>query len=620
MHKRSWALRSVVPCLCVLFAASVAQAHDFEGLKPGKFVEHKLTVPVRVVLIGFAAGQVDEATLRSFLPATYKPIARIPAFYGPNVGRDLGLEYRFRYNVLRKGRSFADDFFAYLKKIGTPGDVAPFQAAYNAQAHNILDVTGPVLYIDGPKVEKWLDENDSRPGEGRGYTVYFINWYGRDDFKFHVYTKTDQPDPDTNYNFGILRGSRKMVGWGGSHGRRWFYDFSAGPEAWAGNFDVDDDDVDGDGVGDYRIPPVWEYDVHGYRLPVFLSADMGLLTRFVAIDLLFTTSPLYDPLVTAPQPGGAKTVHVAMLEDEPGTSGLDFFDRTYARSQWRRFQPYYSWKAGLSDTDPIDPGAKHAFDVFVGNVADPGECWVPFGTTFAELFCFFSAHLADYIPSYPARDYVDEVFAFNTNDPGLGGLLGFADDDWATGTQSHVFMFDGTDARAAGFGFTTTGIHEVGHHLGMSHPHDGYDSELDFDFGPSGSLYFAWAGDESNTVMHYLALSNGFGRFDQDNLYRWETAGYLNWANQVAGAILASKKKGLVSDLMERADQLASKAQDEFEDWDNLKAAEHARRAYALLSVAANKIGAVPPFAATSLRRSAANVRREVCRARYVNE
>ena len=28
------------------------------------------------------------------------------------------------------------------------------------------------------------------------YTIFFVNWYGRDDFKYHVYTKTDEPDPD----------------------------------------------------------------------------------------------------------------------------------------------------------------------------------------------------------------------------------------------------------------------------------------------------------------------------------------------------------------------------------------------------------------------------------------
>jgi hypothetical protein len=614
MPKRSLAVLGLVSAV----GLAPAHARDFDGLKPGKFVEQKLTVPVRVVLIGFRPGQVSDATVRSFLPATYTPVARYPNFYGPNVGRDLGLEYHFRYDILRKGRDFSDAFFERLRKIGTKGDIAPFQQAYNDQANNILDVTGPVLYIDAPRVEKWLDENDNGPRDDRGYTVYFINWWGRDDFKFHVYTKTDEPDPDTNYNFGIERGSRKMVGWGGSSSRRWFYDFSAGPEAWAGNYDVDDADVDGDGLADYRIPPIWEYAAKGYRAPGLLSGDIGRLTRYVAIDLLFTTSPLYDPLVTAPAAGGSKTVHVAMLEDEPGVSGLDFYDRAYARSKWRKFEPYYSWKAGLSDTNPIDDASKHAFDVFVGNVADPSACYVPFGDTFAELFCFFADHFSDYIPAYPARDYVEKVFAFDTNDPGLGGLLGFADDDWATGTQTFVFMFDGVDSRDLGYGFTTTGIHEVGHHLGMSHPHDGYDAETGLDFDSVGPFYFAWAGDESNTVMHYIALSNGFGQFDQDNMYRWETAGYLNWANRIAGDILNNSNRNRVLDALQRADDLARKAKDELESWDYLRAAAHAREAYVELAVAADRIGAVPPFAPTSLQRPAASVRHQICRARYI--
>ena len=58
---------------------------------------------------------------------------------------------------------------------------------------------------------------------------------------------------------------------------------------------------------------------------------------------------------------------------------------------------------------------------------------------------------------------------------------------------------------------------------------------------PSGQFEFAWSGDESHTVMHYLASSNGFGRFDRDNVYRWETAGYLNWSNAVLGDILADR-------------------------------------------------------------------------------
>ena len=44
-----------------------------------------------------------------------------------------------------------------------------------------------------------------------------------------------RPDPDTGYNFGEVRASRKMIAWGGTTSRLWFYDLSAGPEVWTDN-------------------------------------------------------------------------------------------------------------------------------------------------------------------------------------------------------------------------------------------------------------------------------------------------------------------------------------------------------------------------------------------------
>ncbi len=127
---------------------------------------------------------------------------RYPQFYGLP-GRDMGLQYNFDYNVTFKSNSFSNRFFNYLDHIGTPGDPTVFQTDYNDQVNNVLDVTGPVLYIDGPKVENWLDKNLHTAK--KGYTIVFVNWYSRPDFKFHVYTKTDEPDPDTGYNFGEIR-------------------------------------------------------------------------------------------------------------------------------------------------------------------------------------------------------------------------------------------------------------------------------------------------------------------------------------------------------------------------------------------------------------------------------
>lgn len=578
-------VRAVVLALCW---STAAHADSFRGLSPGQFEVLNQRIPVNIVFIGYERGDINLDDLRAVLPATYNPVVRYPQFYGLK-GRDMGLAYEFRYSFDFAGSGFERRFFRFLTETGVDGAPTAFQNAYNAQKKNVLDVTGPVLYIDAQKVERYLDEQDGR--RRQGYTIYFINWYGREDFRFHLYSKTDEADPDTAVNFGT-RGSRQMIAWGGTSTRSWFYDLSAGPESWTNNWIVDDNQ------SEYHMPPVWEYATPGYRPPSQLSQDLGLVARFVGIDLLFTTSPLYDPLVTAPAAGGGKVAHVAMLQEDPASNGLSYFNAAFMKKQMALFQPYYPWKVGVTSTNPIDADAKKALDNFAETVVDASECWAGFGTPFAQMFCYFDANLGTYIPAYGPRDYVGEIFAFDAKDASMGtqfGLLGFADDNWIDGTQSYVFMFDYPAVKAAGFGFTSTGVHEFGHHLGMSHPHDGYDSELDLDFGAAGPLEFAWSGDESQTVMHYLALSNGFGRFDRDNLYRWETAGYLNLSNALAADVLANADSFKVRLLIAAADLVARGAKSSFERWDYLNAAASARLAYTLVSAAAGHINAVSP-------------------------
>jgi hypothetical protein len=254
--------------LLVLALAAAAEAQPqgqhrndsgLRALRPGEFVVHEQVVPVNLVFIGYDNDQIDEQALLDALPATYSPVVRYPRFYGL-AGREMGLRYRFRYTLQHKSQSFENEFFAFLTRTGTEGPLTQFQQQYNDQVKNVLDVAGPVLYIDGPTVERYLAGRTG--GDHRGYTIFFINWYGRRDFRFHVYTKTDEPDPDTDYNFGILRESRKMIAWGGSVSRTWFYDLSAGPESWTNNWIVDDDQ------SEYHMPPLWEYRAGGYRPPL----------------------------------------------------------------------------------------------------------------------------------------------------------------------------------------------------------------------------------------------------------------------------------------------------------------------------------------------------------------
>jgi hypothetical protein len=579
-------------------------------------------IPINIVFIGYRPSSINTADLLSQLPAESKPVVRYPQFYGLP-GRDMNLHFSYSYNLTFAPRSFENDFFRYLRKIGTPGPLTEFQQGYNDQQKNVLDVAGPVLYIDAPSTEKWLHEKGQenlKINPERSYTVYLINWYARSDFRFHVYTKTDSPDPDTGYNFGVQRDSRKMIAWGGSYGREWFYDLSAGPESWTGNWNVDDADVDGDNVADYRMPPIWEYAANGYHPPSALSSDLGKVLRFAAINLLFTSSPLYDPLNTTPGNGGAKVIHTAMLEDDPNSSGLDWINNAEIKRQMRSFQPYYPWKVNVTDTKPIDAGAKRALGIWLNQINE-ADCWNDFGTTFAELFCYFDANLGTYVPAYPPQDYVGPIFAFNTASD-TNGLLGYADDNWVDGKQTYIFAFDSPDLRNFGYGFTTTVIHEFGHHIGLSHPHDGYDSELGIDYEPVGDAFFAWSGDESATMMSYIDLTFSFGQFDRDNMYRWETAGYLSETADLLDAISGarSSRHGEQEDQLGDIRELTSKARRDFQRWRYDDAVKAAYSAYQKATDIAEKLGVSTPAAQARLRLAPQSVPKEVDYIRFPDQ
>ncbi|MET0410493.1 MAG: hypothetical protein ABW217_04330 [Polyangiaceae bacterium] len=613
-------LHRVISTTCLGFACLLGQdaladgARTFDALQPGAFVTRAHEVPVRIVFVGYERQQIDEQDLLAGLPATYAPVVRYPRSYGLE-GRSLGLEYRFDYSITYTDRKFDDRFFGFLAKVGEPGPLTTFQQMYNDQEKNVREVKGPVLYIDAPAVESYLSEQLA--SGAAGYTLVFVNWYNRKDFRFHVYSKTGDADPDTGWDFGAELESRKGIAWGGSYGRTWFYDASAGPESWTNNWIVDDDQTN------YHVPPIWEYARGAYRKPRELSKDLASVARFVGIDTLFTTSPLYDPLITSPQPGGDKVVHITMLEGDPESSALDYLDTDFALDAWTRFQPYYDWQVGITHVDPIDRGAARALAIFGGTSEKP-DCWSKYGAPFAQLFCYFDRNLSRYVPAYSERDFVSESFAFNITDDALGdqiGILGFAADNWQDGTQTYVFAFDTPQDKLNGYGFTITEVHEVGHTIGMSHPHDGYDSELGLEFGPdqnnAGPFEFVWSGDESHSVMHYFDVAPDFGAFDRDNLYRWEAAGYLNWANALLADVLARADKSSVEPL-QRAEGAAARSLEALERWDYLTAATEARAAYSLVAGAAEKLRVKSAALTAALQpRSASGAKPRACTRRY---
>ena len=572
-----------VPGALTAPAANPAGLPALSTLEPGGFRDIAQDLKVNVVFVGYEPGAgnraIDEDAFRGELASTYRAINRFPSFYTGN--EFLGLTFDYDYNLVYADAAFEDAFFGYLGSIADPQPRTVFQDAYNAQ----VNATGAVTdnhSIDAASVEQWLADNTETmlDVDTSEYTVFFVNWYDRPDFKYHVYTKTGEPDPDTGTDFG-LRDTRKLIAWGGttpddeesglgSLHRIWFYDLSAGPEAWTDNWNVDDD------LG-YRMPPVWEYgNTSGYRPFDDLSGDLGKVTRYVALDLLFTTSPLYKPALSPPLLPEDIELDVNVYQMDPGADGTDFIDTALLNSELAELQPLNSFSTEITSQAPGSRFLK-MYDCFFNDTSCFGNRL--FGIAFADPFLYHQDHLMQFLEG--DGDYEIPVFAYNTTDELFTCCLGYADDDWATGTQSFVFAFDSPSVRTvSGYGFTTTLIHEVGHHLGLSHPHDGFDYEANVDFGPSGDFYFAWSGDESNSMMSYIDLNWDFSQFDRDNMARYLTSVYLNQANAILGSIAKSPRAGNASSLVQSADGHAGTALTAYAAMDYADAALQAKSAY----------------------------------------
>ncbi len=131
----------------------------------------------------------------------------------------------------------------------------------------------------------------------------------------------------------------------------------------------------------------------------------------------------------------------------------------------------------------------------------------------------------------------------------------------------------------------------MGHHVGLSHPHDGYDSESRVDFGPTGDFFFAWAGDESNSIMSYIDLNWDFSQFDRDNMDRFQTAAFIEAANRLAEATLSAERPGRAADELRRADRAIGLAEDAFAAHAYPRAVGTAEGAYELALRGAREAG-----------------------------
>ncbi|MHA0035985.1 hypothetical protein [Deinococcus sp. PESE-13] len=613
-------------------------------LQPGELGTIEQKLKVNIVNIGYAAtspGQVTGARdlnfsgLRQELPSTYQTINRYPSFYGNN--ELSGNNFTFDYNYVTAPKSFEDEFFAFLASSGKeesvqkdgltylnisaaayncqsadtqkvlkvldrkPGDLTPLYACPTPAGNIARQITGN-WEVDGLAVEKWLGDNAGKLGiDPTQHTVFLINWYGRPDFKFHSYSheREESLESDTGVNFG-LRSSRRTVAWGGTPSqdqanarRLWFYDQSANPDYWTNAWNISDADLDGDDVPDKRMPPIWEYGTrkasaaYGQKI----TADLGQVVRYTAIDLLFTPSALYRAALTPPDMPEQINVDLALEQGPDAPASARVVNPAVVRERLSVLNPFIKWTASVRET-PLS-----------GDVADAYKCFFPLPTDDAcspdyadaegeQFFQLAQAEIRQRNQATPGQYQLTNYLFNDTNAKTPNqGLLGQAISDGVTGTQTMTLDFLTPALNKAGYGFTDTAVHESGHHLSQSHPHDGYDSERYEDFGPSGPTNFVNVGDEVHSVMSYNNLSKTFGQFNLDAQYRYLTAAYLTNSNAILQLVRNSAKVPEMRSAAQQADRTFASALNAYQARNYRAAADLAHQGYRQVIDAARQNG-----------------------------
>jgi len=584
------------------------------------------TVNVNVLFIGFdqsqlpADGTPDPFAVNPFwfdilLPPSADPVVASWLDFG--LLAPAGYHVDFRYARQFAPASLEQRFFALLTQIGEPAPRTSWQTRYNNQVHNAVDIPDQILRIDGATVEQWLSkETKTIPGfTDSGYTLVFVNWWGHPGFQFHVYTGTGV-DPDTGRNLADLDAA--TMAWGGTYGKLWFYDASAGPDAETSNWNVDDNFVTGayhpDEVNrliygplpDYRFPPFWEMNNFPDTQNDFIrDEDIGFNLAVIARTAILgrvAAVPLYDPVATAPVRSGRKLLKIVIVDGNPSYDATRFLSTDWLEKRLEELQPMYQWDVSVS-IRPLDAEAWSAFTLWTHywdflNWPPAGQdCLGGFG--YYALQCYANAH-PEFSGPADASDAVVTFLMFNLSEEvrlatvPIFAPLGIAADDGTPFPGVGVMwnspaVQERRHKETPGVGLSDIIGHEVGHLAGQMHPFNIWDPDL---FGGESSQFTApwlYVHDQSRTTMGYYSEPSGFGAFDQEVNARNLAASYYGHAFSLLTSTSGPAAAGIGTKLTTAAAL--------FQSGKNLAAARAAREAYESLAQIGQKPAARPSTA-----------------------
>lgn len=439
------------------------------------------TMTVNLVLIGDSWSEEDQDQITKKLLQSYVPMIS-------SEERPAGVRYNYTYNFKSETEQVSDELFKFIDSIAVKTSVPyPIEQWVFVRQPQLGSESLLYKFIDAFRVEEWLNKLE----RGEGYTMYFLKPSKQQLGYLHTYGALTK-DPDTNREF-IEEG---LMGFGGKH-QFYFIDLTAGP--WYYPF-----------IQTSETQALSEYHKNIYDLDNSEEYH-DLIADYVndAITLLFTPSYLYPPVYKLNY-----KMEVFLIDMTAGRSLHDvastYIKREVIEDAFVKLIPYAQWDSEITgqnfDSLPRELQLAVLKSVSFQKIGGRDMALVKSSDFIVELRKWLQSTLTEEELRLVQEEAAETVlvpivlFVFDTpayvdQVPVVGTAVPDPEDTSVpccaiVAVDKHALLDFGT-------GLSTLAVHEMGHVIGLRHPHDGHSH----DKGEFNSWFFDW----SYTPMSYAS-------------------------------------------------------------------------------------------------------------------